>query len=507
MKWLLIFSVSFISLINAMEMDMHQRDANGYRYENESRIADRRKIAIMAYGSLVHQPVNQATGARLLLKAAFKPTEIQLPVSLLRESSSGRLTAVLDPKGEPKRVWLAESPFTFLPNARCNLAAREGCMKKFSDNGQISGYDLTAISYMKRLLPGKQKDENEAPLTGAPGWVGRIEQDAAQMPQEAAKALALLAEQQGYLAVVWAAFPPNVNSRQQAVNRLCEDADLLLNTQAYIRNLPDGAQSSFERAVLAGRDALRMLLQNEDRERQYKNFTYYQSGDLPVILTAPHGGRKSIGVPRRQGGVQVWDDGTLELAMQVSDELFRLLGVRPYLVAADFTREHIDANRPAHQAYEHVNAKPVYDFYHGKIKEFITKMKERFGNRLFLIDVHGQGMDAKTVYRGTQNRLTVKRLIERAGEEALTGPSSILGMLSRCGNQVFPLNTQKNKREDGYFNGGWTVRHYGGHNEQGIDALQLELGWDLRRADCSRDSFARQLAQAIAQFYASYLVG
>lgn len=36
-----------------------------------------------------------------------------------------------------------------------------------------------------------------------------------------------------------------------------------------------------------------------------------------------------------------------------------------------------------------------------------------------------------------------------------------------------------------------------------IDALQLENGWDLRRDN--RDQFSRDLADAIAGFYAEYL--
>ena len=129
----------------------------------------------------------------------------------------------------------------------------------------------------------------------------------------------------------------------------------------------------------------------------------------------------------------VCDDGTLELTRLVSDALFSLVGARPYVVMADFTREDIDANRPASQAYEDIRAKPIYDFYHGKVKEYIAAMKQRFGDRSILIDIHGQGSDARSVFRGTRDRKTVARLIERSGEEAFTGNNSILGMLRKEG--------------------------------------------------------------------------
>ena len=111
---------------NAMEMPQAQRaDANGYRYKDENTIQDKRKIAILSYGSLVKQAENHQTGARLDA-SAFAPTEIRLPVSLARLSQGNRLTAVIDKNGKPKKVWAATSQFQFLPNARNNLAAREG---------------------------------------------------------------------------------------------------------------------------------------------------------------------------------------------------------------------------------------------------------------------------------------------------------------------------------------------------------------------------------------------
>ena len=250
-----------------------------------------------------------------------------------------------------------------------------------------------------------------------------------------------------------------------------------------------------------------------DRNRQSQNFTIYQRGDLPIILTAPHGGVKRIpDIPNRTGEgvamfVTVLDDGTLELAQEVSDALFALLGARPYLVVADFTRKQIDANRSRdgrERGVEVVAARPYYDFYHGKIREYIDAVKKQFGQRAILVDIHGQGVDAKTVYRGTQNRQTVRALLARNAEASLTGPNSILGVLEQKGNIIFPRNNDLLTPEHRIFAGGYTVRHYGSNNQNGIDALQLENGWVLRREGRAR--FAQELAQAIAQFYLNYLV-
>lgn len=394
MKKIVVISwpLSFITLaINTMEAPQPQRDANGYRYRDESTVQDKRKIAILSYGSLVNQNTNNQTGAKLEA-TAFAPTTIQLPVSIGRQSQGNRMTAVIDKNGDPKRVWAATSKFQFLPNVRNNVAAREGSPYRDQD----TGYDLTNIFYMKKLLPDRMKDSNEELIPNTNRWAIRTENNERQrIPTAAAQALAQWADANGYSAIVWASFPPNLSSQQAATAKLIENAELLHNTQDYVRNLPDGAQSAFEKAIIAGRDALRTFTAipvpaaasapaparqaaaPQDFSRHLDNLSYYQRGNLPILITAPHGGTKAIpGVPKRTGKnpatgaviPQFWtlqDDGTIEIALAVSDNLYQLLGARPYLVAADFDRKYIDANRAGEiAAYENPNAKPYYDFYH-----------------------------------------------------------------------------------------------------------------------------------------------
>jgi N-formylglutamate amidohydrolase len=247
-------------------------------------------------------------------------------------------------------------------------------------------------------------------------------------------------------------------------------------------------------------------------------FSYYQRGDLPILLSAPHGGDKRIpGIPNRTGRVRgravpqfyaVQDDGTLELTLKLSDDIFNKLGKRPYLVAADFKRKQIDANRPADRAYEVAEAKPYYDFYHNKLKEYIREIKNRFGDNAILLDIHGQGISSDEIYRGTTVSRpgdTFKRFINREGLDSLTGRNSILGYLdNELGHKIRPRNsTGIRVAENPNFSGGYIVRAYGSNNANGIDALQLENGWTLRRN--GRDQFAQDLADATVHFYREYL--
>jgi len=236
------------------------------------------------------------------------------------------------------------------------------------------------------------------------------------------------------------------------------------------------------------------------------NLVYFQKGDVPVIITAPHGGTNAINnVITRPNGVLLRDDGTYELALLVNEELTKLLkGRKPYVVAARFHRKYIDANRAAEEAYESPAAKAIYEDYHQHIRDSVAETRRRFGGEGLLVDLHGQARDAASIFRGTANGLTVMRLIQMQGEAAFTGTNSLLGRLALAGYQIVPPNTPPGKPpEDRSYNGGFTVRTYGSHREDGLDAIQLELGSKLRRAD--RKRFAADLAGAIVAFQENHL--
>ena len=88
------------------------------------------------------------------------------------------------------------------------------------------------------------------------------------------------------------------------------------------------------------------------------------------------------------------------------------------------------------------------------------------------------------------------------GEEAHTGPQSLLGLLAAKGWKVHP--DPGTGREQAGFTGGFIVRTYGSGKADGIDAIQLEFGIDYRRAD-ARDKTAEALAAAVTEWSRKYL--
>jgi N-formylglutamate amidohydrolase len=239
-------------------------------------------------------------------------------------------------------------------------------------------------------------------------------------------------------------------------------------------------------------------------------FIWTQTGELPIILSAPHGGTLDVpdvsvrlgeGLPRGGSGfTSARDVGTEELAKEVAATIERRFGKKPYFVIARSHRKYLDPNRPAHIAYEDPDAKPAYDAYHGTLERFCNEVRTKFQTGL-LLDIHGQGKAADMVFRGTQDGKTVSLLRERYGEAAHNGKESLFAELQARGWGVLP-NPLTGPEPEGY-RGGYIVQNYGSPR-YGIDAIQLEFGRGFR-SETARAKTAATLTDAVAEYAADYL--
>jgi N-formylglutamate amidohydrolase len=251
------------------------------------------------------------------------------------------------------------------------------------------------------------------------------------------------------------------------------------------------------------------LLATALRAEQPGELVRTQAGELPIVLSAPHGGalpipsvdeRKGDGLPRGgRGFVTARDTGTEELALEVARQIEARFGKKPYYVIARGHRKYLDPNRPPEIAFEDPDARPVYDAYHGALDRFCRRVQATFRTGL-LLDIHGQGSSASTVFRGTQNGQTVTLLRQRHGEAAHAGERSLFGQLQARGWTVHP--NPLSGREQAGFTGGHIVRTY--NAEYGIDAIQLEFGRDYR-TEAAQLKTAATLADAVAAYAESYL--
>jgi len=235
-----------------------------------------------------------------------------------------------------------------------------------------------------------------------------------------------------------------------------------------------------------------------------------QQGDVPIILSVPHGGTEIItGVGRRTrenvpgemlGDVR--DRETVELALSVNQELIKLLdGKKPYIVLSRIHRRYIDLNRTRRFAYQSENAAQYYDEYHSTLKQFVDEVGAKWSHGIVL-DIHGQSRRWFTIMRGTLSGGAVTHWLENHGGWAsVMGPESILGYMAQQGRSIWPADPLAIETE---FNGGYITGVYS-QQLPNVDVIQLESGRFLRT--WGRRSYAMDLANGIKVFYDTYLVG
>lgn len=251
------------------------------------------------------------------------------------------------------------------------------------------------------------------------------------------------------------------------------------------------------------------LLQPPPQTLDTSKYVTIKPGTLPIIISAPHGGTVTIpGVTERKGGTEiaqfttVRDINTDLLALQLAEAISKKLDGQPYVVVAKFSRKYIDANRPAQGAYESKEAKPIYDAYHGALEKACKEVKTKWGRGL-LIDVHGQGVRADAIFRGTQNGKTTTLLTQRFGPNAMTGPKGFQGMLEAKGYTMLPPSSSTEKETK--FNGGYIVQNYGSHTGYGIDAIQMEFGGQYSgRSKLPKTT--EDIAEVVAEFVKQYVM-
>lgn len=243
---------------------------------------------------------------------------------------------------------------------------------------------------------------------------------------------------------------------------------------------------------------------------QCSEYFFVQEGNIPVLLTSPHGAHKSRVLPHlpvREGyykGEKVKsfvnraDSKTDKITHGINDYL-KGQGLIPFVIIAGISRRQIDFNRRPTRAYEHELAIPCYQYYHQNIRDSIDTIRQRWGKG-FLLDVHGQSRFPDEVIRGTRNQQTIAHLLERYGSDVTEESDGFYFVLREKNYDVQP-NVGKKER---YYYGGFTVKSYGSHHENGIDALQIELGRSIRMNSQRRQQVIRDVGEAIEKFYLKY---
>jgi N-formylglutamate amidohydrolase len=238
-------------------------------------------------------------------------------------------------------------------------------------------------------------------------------------------------------------------------------------------------------------------------------------GTLPVLLACGHDGteqpegvraRKREQFPEECDFQPARDLNVADITRMAAELLRQDTGEAPYVVIAGFHRKYIDANRSEECALNPGPAQPYYHEYHAVLRDFVDEIRAENDGVGLLLDLHGatRQPDAPAqVYVGTENGLTITALRESTSDDALYRRRGLVGLLQVAGYAMLP--GEFGTPEHHAFTGGYTVETYGSHHADGIDAIQLEIVFELRQTESCRTRLATDLATVIASLLPRWL--
>lgn len=256
------------------------------------------------------------------------------------------------------------------------------------------------------------------------------------------------------------------------------------------------------------------------------SYIEYRAGNLPVILTAGHGGDLVPSeIPDRTTGTTVTDSNTEELAVAAANAMFTRTGLRPHLIICHLKRTKIDVNREIVEAAQgNAFAEQAWTEYRDYILAARTAAESAFGFG-FLVDIHGHGHTVQRLELGYGYGATELNLSDTALESpgyawmgtlrtaALRRPGVPFSTLLR-GNRSFgdimnlrgfpswPSLDYPSPGTESFFNGGYTVQTHTCVTDNGdINGVQIESNYTgVRDSSTNRAAFAEAFLRVLQPY-------
>lgn len=225
---------------------------------------------------------------------------------------------------------------------------------------------------------------------------------------------------------------------------------------------------------------------------KFEKYFKYQYGDLPIILSVPHGGVQKIkDIPKRTKGILGIDKGTIELTFKlikyVQNFSLQRFGTRkkPSYIISYVHRNRIDLNRTKYNAFQKDSqlAEKLYDFYHHTLQEYTKRNIEKYG-RSHLIDIHGfeknkrpNGFRDVDIVLGTRNLKSFfqERIPKKNWDKNLRGH-----LIKRFLERNIAIAPGHPRRKEYVLKGGYITKTYGAISISHSQAMQIEFSDDIR---------------------------
>lgn len=258
-------------------------------------------------------------------------------------------------------------------------------------------------------------------------------------------------------------------------------------------------------------------------------YTEYLSGDMPLVVSAPHGGYlRPDEIPDRTSGTTVQDRNTQELARQIREAFFDQTGHYPHVIISRLHRIKLDPNREIMEAAQgDPEAERAWYEFQTYIEEARALVEETF-DRGFYIDLHGHGHAVQRLELGYMltssdlnesnetlsgstyvEKSSVKALVQSSGvalADLVRGPMSLGTLLETEGLPSVPSLNQPNPGGQPFFSGGYNTGRHGSRSEGQVSGVQIECNYTgVRDTESNRQAFSVALARALEIYFPAFL--
>ncbi len=265
-----------------------------------------------------------------------------------------------------------------------------------------------------------------------------------------------------------------------------------------------------------------------------EGYIEYYAGNLPIILSAPHGGQLIPDeISDRTYGTLVTDANTYELTKTIMDSMIVKFEGYPHVILCKLKRTKLDANRDSSEAaQDNRYALRAWQEYHHYIEVAKKKIKKDQGSGLFL-DIHGHGKNPDGFYdlrtwlgylissdeldqndeilnsNLFKSKSSISSWVDSSSYsfiEVLRGKVSFGSILDSLGYKSLPSVNDLSPDGMRYFSGGYNTARHGSRGGGVISAIQLELPKPgIRENQSTWSSFSKTINSTISIYYNIHL--
>jgi len=261
--------------------------------------------------------------------------------------------------------------------------------------------------------------------------------------------------------------------------------------------------------------------------REEKSYVEYMHGNLPLIISVPHGGYdKPDDIPVRKGRfAKNQDIYTIEIAYKIYKKIYEITGYYPYVVINHLHRTRLDANRNISEAANgNRYAEEVWTEYHTRIDSVAKTIEKKYGKGLF-IDLHGHRHKIERIELGYMLSAEELRLEDELLNSGLLdeycsirnllgtnksglsftglirGESSLGTLLYNRGQPCVPnMQVKSPGIDEAYFSGGYNTNGHGSSKGGAIDGIQIEIDLQTRSDKKRQEKVAEDISFALIKF-------